>query len=180
MSTLRSIYPRLWLAGQDGCCEGSPECAVVHACKTPCHQRAIGYAKSLAPEHPNYLARADAQDLWLNMIDPPVPFFRLESFRQFFAFAAPRYDAGQALRIHCNQGESRSASLALLLLSRHLRVLSQRSYAEALAGYAALDPVSRPGRGVAQFLEENWQSLACCCTRCLNADASDLSAARQC
>ena len=179
MSSLRSIHPRLWVGGQDGCCEGSPECAVVHACKTPCHQRAIGYAKSLPREHPNYLARADAHDLWLNLIDPPVPLFQLESFQQFFAFAAPRYDAGQALRIHCNQGESRSASLALLLLSRHLQVLSQHSYAEALAGYVALDPASRPGRGLAQFLEANWHLLACCCARCLGADVSNRPGARE-
>ena len=173
MSTLRSVYPRLWVADQDACCSGSPECAVVHACKIPCHQRAIGYTKSLAREHPNYLARADAHDLWLNLIDPPGPLFQLESFRQFFAFAAPRYDSGQTLRIHCNQGESRSASLALLLLSRHMRILPQHSYTGALAGYMALDPGCRPGQGLAQFLAQNWQLLDCGCARCQGAGASN-------
>lgn len=163
---LREVYPRMFVGGQSACRPGSDDDAVVHACKSPCHQNALGYRGSLPADHPQYLALAGANDLWLNMIDPPVPLFQAETFRQFLAFAAPRLDGGATLTIHCNQGESRSASLALLLLARHMQVLSQGSYAAARAGYLRLDPNYCPGQGIARFLEEHWDALGCVCSRC--------------
>ena len=166
MQPLRQIHPRLRVGSLDHCRPGTADCAVVHACKSPCHQRAVGYSGSLPKEHPCYLARVDEHDLWLNLVDPPIPLFQIDSFTQFLAFAAPRHDAGVSLLLHCNLGESRSASLALLLLARHRRVLPAHSYAEARAAYEILDPVYQPGAGIAQFFAENWHALTCPCPRC--------------
>lgn len=162
----RSIYSRIWVGSLDHCQPGTADCAVVHACKSPCHQRALGYSGSLAADHPHYLARADAHDLWLNLIDPPIPLFQPDSFTQFLAFAAPRHDAGQSLLLHCNLGHSRSASLALLLLARHLHAIPDASCAAAREAYQRLDPEYRPGNGIAQFLDEHWSALTCPCPAC--------------
>ena len=165
-SDLREVYPRIFVGGQSACRAGSGDHAVVHACKSPCHQSAVGYRGSLPAEDPHYLALAGDNDLWLNLIDPPVPLFQAESFTRFLAFAAQRLDGGATVTIHCNQGESRSASLALLLLARHVRVLAQESFAAARADYLRLDPRYRPGAGIARFLEEHWAALGCVCPRC--------------
>ena len=159
MSALREVHPRLFVGDLAHCQPGTSDRAVIHACKIPCHQRAIGYTGSLHKDHPGYLALADPHNLWLNLIDPPSPLFQLESFHAFFAFAAPRFDSGQPLLIHCNQGESRSPSLALLLLARHLHVIPYDSFSAAQAAYLRLDPAYRPGTGIARFLAEQWSSL---------------------
>jgi len=49
--------------------------AIVHACKSPCHQRAVGYRGNPDKTHPNYLVMEQERDLYRNMIDPPVPMF---------------------------------------------------------------------------------------------------------
>jgi hypothetical protein len=165
-SAPREVHPGIFVGGLTACRPGTARHPVIHACKSPCHQRALGYTRSLPADHPHYLARADANDLWLNFIDPPLPLFQPNSFAQFLAFAAPRIDDGAVLTLHCNQGESRSPSLALLLLARHLRVLQDSSFAAARAAYERLDPAYRPGSGIAQFLSEQWSSLQCTCTRC--------------
>jgi hypothetical protein len=165
-NALREVYPGIFVGGLSACRSGSGDHAVVHACKSPCHQNALGYHGSLPADDPHYLALVRDNELWLNLIDPPVPLFQAESFRQFLAFAAPRLDDGLTLTIHCNQGESRSASLALLLLALHAHVLSKESFAAARADYLRLDPFYRPGGGIARFLEEHWDALGCVCSRC--------------
>jgi len=133
--------------------------AVVHACKSPCHQRAVGYTRSLDASHPEYLCRLQPGELFLNLIDPPLPLFKIESFRQFLLFAARHYDAGATLLIHCNQGESRAPSLAMLFLACYLRVIPQDSFSVAAAAFTLLYPAYRPGQGIRQFLTQNWQAL---------------------
>jgi len=110
-------YDRLYIGDESTCQVGSAKPAVIHACKSPCHQRAVGYRGSLSPQHPHCLVLRRPYDLYLNIIDPPVPLFKIETFAQFLAFAGEHYDGGGSLLIHCNQGESRAPALALLFLA---------------------------------------------------------------
>lgn len=170
---MREVFPRVFVGNQLSCRSGTTEMAVVHACKSPCHQRAVGYSGSLAREHPEYLALEDGANLWLNMIDPPLPLFQREVFHRFLAFAALHHDRGGSVLIHCNQGESRSPSLALLLLARHLRQLPDVSFAAACHAYQAVDAAYRPGVGIARFLTEEWNGLGCVCRRCTGEGISE-------
>lgn len=168
---MREVYPHLFVGAQPACRPGTVGQPIVHACKSPCHQSAVGYTGSLPRDHPSYLAHADEHNLWLNLIDPHIPLFQPDSFTKFLAFAAPRFDAlclqsGHSLLVHCNQGGSRSPSLALLLLARHLRVIPDESYVAARAAYLQLDTAYQPGQGIARFLAEQWPALACPCPRC--------------
>ena len=132
--------------------------AVVHACKDPCHRRAASYRQgSLTLAHPAYLAVERDHHLYLNLIDPPVPLFKLESFARFFAFM-DREIAARPVFIHCNKGESRAPSLALLYMAKRLGLLPDDSYAAARIAFTARHPY-KPGRGIAHFLDENWQIL---------------------
>lgn len=131
--------------------------AIVHACKEPCHRCAVSYKeKSLSPDHPHYLALTKGNHLYLNLIDPPVPLFKPDSFTAFFAFVDAQI-AHRPVRIHCNKGESRAPSLTLLYRAKR-GLLPNESYKIARAAFEADNPY-KPGKGIETFLEENWHKL---------------------
>lgn len=153
------VHDRLYVGGDTSCGIGIEDSAVVHACKSPCHQRAVGYRGSLPNDHPNYLVLRRGHDLFLNLVDPPVPLFKIPSFIEFMSFAQEYWGKGSSLLIHCNQGESRAPSLALLFLAKHLKVIPAASFAAAQAAFVGLYPTYRPGMGLQRFLTDNWAAL---------------------
>lgn len=54
---MQEIYERIFVANGFSCVKGNSELAVVHACKSPCHQSAVGYRGKLPNTHPNYLVK---------------------------------------------------------------------------------------------------------------------------
>jgi hypothetical protein len=150
------VHDRLYIGDVGTCQPSSDLLAVVHACKSPCHQRSVGYTGSLSPMHPNYLVLRDPYDLYLNIIDPPVPLIKIETFVQFLLFAGEHHDRGAFVLIHCNQGESRAPTLAHLFLAKHLRVIPNGSFSDAKTVFACLYAGYRPGAGIQQFLTTNW------------------------
>jgi hypothetical protein len=156
---MKEVFERVWVANSQSCRSGSDEWAVVHACKSPCHQREVGYQGSLPKSHPNYLVLNRAQDLYLNLIDPPVPLFQPASFVAFLRFADTEWAAARKLLIHCNQGESRAPSLALLFLAKRRAVLDDSSYSAARVGFERLYPHYKPGAGIQNYFSTNWRGL---------------------
>lgn len=154
------VYPRLQVGSESDCRSSSGGHAVVHACKSPCHQRFVGYRKSLPKDDPHYLVWRQGFDLVLNLIDPPVPLFQAESFRVFLEFASEAWDSGKTLLIHCNQGESRAPSLALLFMAKRLKELPSETYQAAAAQFRSLYPRYSPGEGIRQYLSQHWESIA--------------------
>lgn len=150
------VAERLFV-GNDRDCRPDPNRLTVHACKT-CHQRGVGYQGSLPKEHPNYLAMERPGELFLNLIDPPVPMFQTESFRIFLDYARRHYDDGDPVLIHCNQGESRAPSLALLFMAKALRTIPDDSYAAARRAFERLYPY-KPGKGIETFLTDKWDTI---------------------
>lgn len=130
--------------------------AVIHACKT-CHSRRLRYTGSLPSSHPNYLAWSGDHHLYLNLIDPPKPLFMPGSFVQFFQFADAEI-RDRPLLIHCNQGESRAPSLALLYMAKRLNLLPDDSYHSAKVEFEKHYSY-HPGLGIQMFLERNWEAL---------------------
>lgn len=154
-----TVHERVVVANETACREGDDEVAVVHACKSPCHQSAVGYRKSLPKEHPNYLWLKQGSNLYLNIIDPPIPLFPDELFATFLSFARETRDSGKALLIHCNQGESRAPTLALVFLAKHLHAISNQSYSAARQDFAQRFPRYLPGRGIQTYMHENWSKM---------------------
>jgi hypothetical protein len=170
---MTKVAERIQIGSDKDCPIGlnfKPGLAVVHACKT-CHARRVGYKGSLKSDHPNYLwdevtsgKKDSGGDLFLNLIDPPVPLFKLESFKKFLDWATPRYEKGDTILIHCNQGESRAPSLALLLVAK-LGLNSSGSYQAALNEFKGkpsepgVFPNYKPGKGIETFLTEHWNEL---------------------
>lgn len=134
------------------------EHAMIHACKEPCHRHACNYnSRSLDTQHPHYLAYENGYDLYLNMIDPPVPLFQIESFQIALEFARVHIPK-RPLYIHCNKGQSRAPSLTLLIMAKILKILPNESYVETRTAFEMNYPYM-PGKGIETFLSANWTEL---------------------
>lgn len=132
--------------------------ATVHACKDPCHRKAAEYNdKSLPKNHQHYLSLQRGHHLYLNLIDPPVPLFQSESFAFFFNFMDEQIKLRPVL-IHCNKGESRAPSLALLYAAKRLGLFPPESYGAARAAFEK-DFSYKPGKGIETYLQSNWDRL---------------------
>lgn len=153
---MKEIYKRLFIGNDTECRTGDDTWAVVHACKSPCHQRGVGYTGSLPKGHPNYLILEKQDDLYLNIIDPPVPLFMPELFVEFMEFAGVKWDAGKAILIHCNQGESRAPSLGMLFMAKHIKLISGDSFDTARDDFLKIFPRYTPGLGIQAYLRKHW------------------------
>lgn len=156
---MQEVYDRVFVTDATSCLMGSHDVAVVHACKSPCHQGAVGYRGKLPESHPNYLVLERGLDLYLNIIDPPVPLFKPVLFSSFLGFSKKHWDNGRRLVIHCNQGESRAPSLALLFLARELAVIDDSSFSSARYEFQKLYPRYQPGKGIQAYFTHNWAEL---------------------
>jgi hypothetical protein len=156
---LEQVYERVFVAGDAHCRRGDAEWAVVHACKSPCHQHALGYRGSLSNSHPNYLTLHEGSDLYMNIIDPPRPLFMPPSFSHFLGFSEEQWTAGKKLLIHCNKGESRAPSLALLFLAKCRHAIDDASYPSASSEFETLYPRYSPGKGIQMYFSNNWATL---------------------
>lgn len=154
---MRMVYDRLFVGSLRDCSHHKEGWAVVHACKTPCHQRAVGYQKSLPSSHPYYLVYERPGNLYLNMIDPSVPLFLPPLFSEFLRFARDNWEEGKNLLIHCNHGNSRAPSLALLFLAKVVGGLPAENYGVALNEFVKFYPSYFPGQGIQIYLNKNWR-----------------------
>jgi hypothetical protein len=156
---MKRVHERLYVGSEVDCATAQPGWCVVHACKSPCHQAAVGYRGSLKPDHPHYLVLERGSDLFLNIVDPPIPLFKLQTFTTFLNFAHRAWQEGQSVLVHCNQGESRAPTLALLLMSKRLRALPSDSYKVAASPFIQMYSAYRPGLGIQTFLDRNWDQI---------------------
>ena len=136
---------------------------VVHACKSNCHQNAVGYKGNLDKKHPYYLSYQTKFDLYLNIIDAETPLpveFGDPMFNKAMEFIDDRYHkTGEArVLIHCNKGQSRGPSIALVFMAR-LGKIDSISYDTATRDFKKLYPEYAPGKGIAHYLENNWAKL---------------------
>lgn len=58
--------------------------------------------------------------------------------------------------MHCNQGMSRSPTIAFLYLSKYTNIFSSGGFSVALDGFKKLYPAYAPANGVALFAKANW------------------------
>lgn len=153
------IYPNLLIGDMADCTPGTEEMAVVHALKSPCHQRALQYKGALPTIHPNYLSLRQNEDLFLNLIDPKVPLFKKETFKIFLNFANEQmFLDNRTMLIHCNNALSRAPSLAMVLY-KHLEGYDDQDYDACRGGFERLYPAYDPGAGIEAFMRSTWEEL---------------------
>lgn len=156
---MKEVHPDLYVGGQRACVHGqTSDFAIIHACKSPCHQRAVGYKGNLSKSHPNYLTMRSGRHLFLNMIDPQMPLFKLPLFLKSLDFIDENLGDCKVL-IHCNQGYSRAPSIALVYLSKRANILASSSFDDAKSDFLKLFPNYSPGRGIRKYLSRDWDRI---------------------
>lgn len=132
---------------------------MVHACKEPYHRQALGYSGRAAPKtHPEYLIATRDNRLILNMVDVDNPaYIPNEIMDAALLFIDQNLKAGKQVLVHCNQGMSRSAGIALLFLAQQ-GLIAQSSFIEAEQQFKTLYPPCNMAMGIRGFLMQNWDS----------------------
>jgi len=92
------------------------------------------------------------------MIDPEQPLFKSVLFIKSLDFIKAHISRRKVL-IHCNHGKSRSASIALLYLAKCANAINQTNYREAARDFLRLFPDYQPGRGIASYLDSQWNKF---------------------
>jgi hypothetical protein len=155
------IFNNLYVGNETDCSFNTfDKMAIIHACKFPCHAKAVGYRGSLSPTHPNYLIMEQGLHLFLNMVDMErelSPLYTNPIMKSAMAFIE-KHIVGQKILIHCNQGLSRSPSIALLYLA-HEGHIANDSYSNAVNDFRKLFPVFNPGLGIALYMKNRWKEI---------------------
>lgn len=145
------IYENLGYADEKDCFHAvDNELAVVHACKHPCF---INCKNTLD----NKLFAIEDNNLYLNMIDPPLPMFSVGLFTAFIDFVDERINDMPVL-VHCNKGLSRSPSLCLVYMAKRFGTLPDDSYESAKVEFEK-EYKYRPGQGIQIWLSKNWNKF---------------------
>lgn len=159
---MREVYKNLFVGSQSDY-ESNPELFddwyVIHACKEPYHRKALGYTGRAAPKNsPYYLFLYDRKNhLILNIVDTESPdFFKDEMINEALNYASEGLAKGKRVLIHCNQGESRAPSLALLLLN--VLGIYDCNFNEAVNAFVLAYPEYMPKSGIFQYVKRRWKN----------------------
>ena len=134
---------------------------VVHACKEPYHRQALGYTgRAASKDHPEYLIARRPGRIILNLVDvADVRYVAVEIVDAALGDIHSNIAMSRVL-IHCNQGLSRSPSIAFLYLVKFTDVFSRRDHQEDLKQFVTLYPPYAPAQGMADFIKLNWKTYA--------------------
>ena len=108
------VTPGLFVCGDD---EAAP---FIRGKDYPWHRQMVGYKTKSAPEGPERLFARRGNHMALNLIDVRQlgpgghAYAPAEVFRVAFEFISERMASGDHVLVHCNKGESRSPTIALL------------------------------------------------------------------
>ena len=155
------VYPGLFVGTQRDCplyaARLAGRWATVHA-YPPCHCDALGYTTLGTPEGPEYYLARREQHLLLNLPDAARPEFihKEAQIDPALHFIDEQRALGASILIHCEQGWSRSSSLALLYLATRLGALPNDSLAAAEAQFKVHYPGYLPGYGIWAHLRDHW------------------------
>ncbi len=158
---MKEVYPNLFVGSQidyEEIVAGQEGWMVLHACKEPYHRQALGYSGRAAPrDNPEYLVARRGNRLILNMVDVDNPdFFDKGMIDAGLNFIDEALQNHKKILIHCNLGESRSPSIALLYMASRLGVLPCESLQIAEIEFKKKYPEFNPKPGILGFLEKNW------------------------
>jgi hypothetical protein len=157
------VHPNLFVGSQvdyESNSSALSEWAVIHACKEPYHRQALGYSgRAVSKNHPEYLIVRRPNRLILNLIDVENPLYiPNEIMEASVAFIHACLAAQQRVLVHCNQGLSRSPSIAMLYLATYTERLPKASFEEATRLFIQMYPLFAPAGGVYGFLRNRWDS----------------------
>lgn len=163
------VFPNLFVGSQNDLIHAdsgigivSPGWYVISAAKEPWHREALGYAgRAAEKDHPEYLIAERERRLILNLVDAPDPaYIRTEIIDKALETIDSALANGDKVLLHCNQGQSRAPTIALLWLRFHCPVtepfLAQMEFNDALAAMDRRYPGFNPAAGMLGFARTAW------------------------
>lgn len=128
--------------------------AIVHAAKDPFHRSMVGYKERALPkDHPEYLYATRGNELALNIVDADKPeFFADRMINVALNFIGLWLEDNKVL-LHCNQGESRSPSIAMLYMRNEL----PDNFEEAEQEFKKIYPKYNPKNGIREYAKSRWE-----------------------
>ena len=156
---MKEVHERLHVGSEWDCFHAREGWAVVHACKFPCHRRAVGYRKAPPKSSPYYLFREIDDNLYLNMIDASAKYFSHTIFETPLDFIDLHWNDGMNILVHCNKGGSRAPSIVLLFLAKRIGVIDASSYDGARQDFLKVYPQYNPSQGIRSYLRKHWDEF---------------------
>src|ERR1700733_9023304 len=84
-------------------------------------------------------------DLYLNIIDPPVPLFKIETFLQFLQFPSDHHDRGNSVLFTATRANPERERSRFFFLARRFREFSIVRFSDAKETFASLYAGHKPG-----------------------------------
>lgn len=133
-----------------------PDWFVIHACKEPYHRKALGYkGRAASKSHPEYLIAKRDKRLILNLVDVD----NVNNISPVIIDTALNHIdeniSDTKILLHCNQGQSRSATIGLLYLVQK-GVIKSDSFELAEQEFLNYYPHYAPAKGMRDFAQMNW------------------------
>lgn len=144
---------------EDSRLRNDPTWAVVNTARTV-HLEVKGWSNRPPRDHPDYLSIEEGQFLSFNWIDSTSQMYEWSgptAFIKALDFIDKWYSSKNIL-INCDQGLSRSPTVALLYLAKRMHVISEQSFAQAHVDFQALYPNYAPS-GIADYVNEHWNEI---------------------
>ena len=136
-----------------------PGWAVVNTAKTV-HCEIMGWGNVTPREHPNYLSFEEGQLLSFNWVDGKAFLYNMSGPAAFIRAMdfIDRWSPEKSVLINCDQGQSRSPTVALLYLAKRLHVIPDGSFEEARVAFQSIYPSYSPS-GIADFVADHWNEI---------------------
>lgn len=122
------------------------------------HRRYVAFTKA---GEENYLNYEDGRFLSFNWVDTSKKYYSYhgpEAFIRALDFIDKYRNLGEEVYICCDQGESRSATMGLLYLTKRVKHLPDSSFAAAREGFLEIFSGYRT-RGIADYVAEHWEEI---------------------
>lgn len=143
---------------------------VISAAKTA-HKAELGYSGNAAPKtivfdgeevpNPEYLMAKRERRLFLNLVDVEDPaYIRDEIVHTALEQVDEAMTRGDKVLIHCNQGQSRAPTLALLWLHGADARFTDLAYDEAAEAFRRVYPAFAPAKGMEGYARAHWGETA--------------------
>ncbi len=135
-------------------CSGSKDFSVCFCAKHPFHQKVVGYTGNLNKFHPEYLIarRPEEHLISLNLIDAnDYAYIPKEIIEAALQFIDEEINAGHDVLLVCNQGKSRSATIAMLYMIKSGYFSLDIAFEDIESRFREIYPEYEPGKGMREF-----------------------------
>lgn len=163
------VFPNLYVGDQTdeidvrGRIAAGQEWVIISAAKDPYHRAALQYKTLGAPkDHEEYLYAVRPRRLILNLVDAADPAYIRDEIVEITMQTINMGLSGGKVLIHCNQGQSRAPTLALLWMhslapSLAITKYSELNYDDAVELFRRTYPTYAPAKGMAEYARTHWE-----------------------